>query len=38
MDKNYKNEIIKIIEGIDNQDFLVFLFKLINSLKRKWGV
>ena len=38
MENNYKHEIMELIETIDNTDFIIFLYNLINSLKKKWGV
>ena len=38
MDKDYRKEIIELISTIDNKEFIEFLYKLINSLKKKWGV
>ena len=34
----YKEKIIELVENINNAEFVEFLYKLINSLKKKWGV
>lgn len=36
MDK--KQEIIKLLDGINDAKFLDFLYDLIKSFKRKWGI
>ena len=38
MEKDYKHEILELIDTIDNKAFLIFLYNLINSFKKKWGV
>jgi hypothetical protein len=38
MENDYKHEIMELIETIENTDFIIFLYNLIKSLKKKWGV
>ncbi len=35
---NYKKEIVKILEKIENQEFLEFLYQMLQSFKKKWGI
>lgn len=33
-----KNEIIKMIEHIENLDYLEFIYNMMISFKKKWGI
>lgn len=34
---NYKEKILESLEEIDNNDFLKFIYSIIQSFKKKWG-
>lgn len=34
---DYKAEILKMLEKIENERFFEFLYNLINSFKKEWG-
>lgn len=34
---DYKSELISIINNIESEKFLLFLYNLINSFKKEWG-
>lgn len=36
--EDYRKEIIDIIEKIDNQTYLRFIYNLLISFKNKWGI
>lgn len=38
MEDDYKKKIIELVNSIDNKEFIQFLYNLIISLKKKWGV
>ena len=35
---NSKEQIIEIVNGIENENFLEFICNLLNSFKKKWGI
>ena len=35
---DYKEEIINIIKKIENEEFIIFVYKFILRLKGNWGV
>ena len=37
-DMNYKKEIIEMIQKIDSEKFLKFLYNMIVSFKKQWGI
>jgi hypothetical protein len=38
MEKDYKQEVISLIDNCSNDNFLKFLFELVTSFKKKWGI
>lgn len=34
----YKRKIIEMVEKIENQEFLRFLYQTLQSFKKKWGI
>ncbi len=34
----YKEKIIGMVEKINNQEFLKFLYEMLLSFKKKWGI
>lgn len=38
MEMDSKNELIKIINEVENSDFIEFVYKFVKRLKRNWGV
>jgi len=37
-DPDYGELIIESVQGIDNQRLLNYIYELINSFKKKWGI
>ena len=35
---DYKEMLIALINSIDNEDFLEYIFKFANRLKKNWGI
>lgn len=35
---DYGELIIEMVHKIDNQKFLCFIYELLNSFKKKWGI
>ena len=35
---DYKKELIDMIENIDNNDFILFIYKFAKRLKENWGL
>lgn len=33
-----KGKIIEVVEKIENQEFLEFLYQMLQSFKEKWGI
>lgn len=38
MEKDYKQEVINLINSCSDDNFLKFLFELVTSFKKKWGI
>ena len=38
MEKDYKHEILELIDSIDNNAFWCLVYKFIIAAKKKWGV
>ena len=38
MEMDSKNELIKMINEVENCDFIEFVYKFVKRLKRNWGV
>lgn len=36
--EEYKRKIIELVEKIENQEFLEFLYQMLQSFKKKWGI
>lgn len=34
----YKKKIIELVEKIENQEFLEFIYQMLRSFKKKWGI
>ncbi len=34
----YKQKIIELVEKINNQEFLKFLYEMLLSFQKKWGI
>lgn len=34
---DYKSEIIELINNIENEKFLSFIYRMIQSFKKEWG-
>ncbi len=34
----YKEKIIEMVEKINNQEFLKFLYEMLLSFQKKWGI
>ena len=37
-DKDYRNKIIEIVNGIEDKNFLKFLHGMLVSFQKKWGI
>lgn len=35
---DYKQKIIELVEKINNQEFLKFLYEMLLSFQKKWGI
>lgn len=36
--KEYKEKIVDIVNSVENEKVLVFLYDLLESFKKKWGI